>query len=100
MYMETMRRRWFSPEQKAELWERWKSGQSPSDIAHALERKTKGGVYRILALTGGIASVPRRRCAVALVLDEREEISRGIAAGGLLRPNAARVGGRPPPGSG
>jgi hypothetical protein len=41
--MERMRRRWSSQEQKAELWERWKNGQSPSDIAHALERKTKGG---------------------------------------------------------
>lgn len=27
--MERMRRRWFSQEQKTELWERWKNGQSP-----------------------------------------------------------------------
>ena len=93
--MERMRRRWFSQEQKAELWERWKGGQSPSDIAHALERKTKGGVYRILALSGGIAPVPRRRCPVALVLDEREEISRGIAAGRSIRRIAARLGRSP-----
>ena len=93
--MERMRRRWFSQEQKAELWERWKSGQSPSDIARALERKTKGGVYRILALTGGIAPVPRRRCPVALVLNEREEISRGIAAGRSIRRIAARLGRSP-----
>jgi IS30 family transposase len=93
--MERMRRRWFSQEQKAELWERWKSGQSPIDIARALERKNKGGVYRILALTGGIAPVPRRRCPVALVLDEREEISRGIAAGRSIRRIAARLGRSP-----
>jgi len=93
--MERMTRRWFSQEQKAELWERWKSGQSPSDIAHALERKTKGGVYRILALTGGIAPVARRRCPVTLVLDEREEISRGIAAGRSIRRIAARLGRSP-----
>ena len=43
----------FTREQKAELWERWKTGESPSDIARALERRTKGGVYRILASTGG-----------------------------------------------
>jgi len=55
--MEEVARIWFTPKQKAELWERWKNGQSPSDIAHALERKTKGGVYRILALNGGIAPV-------------------------------------------
>jgi hypothetical protein len=90
-----MRRRWFSQEQKAELWERWKSGQSPIDIARALERKNKGGVYRILALNGGIAPVPRRRCPVMLVLDEREEISRGIAAGRSIRRIAARLGRSP-----
>lgn len=93
--MERMRRRWFSQEQKAELWERWNSGQSPSDIAHALQRKTKGGVYRILALAGGIAPIPRRRCPLALVLDEREEISRGIAAGRSIRRIAARLGRSP-----
>jgi IS30 family transposase len=93
--MERMRRRWFSQEQKAELWERWKSGQSPIDIARALERKNKGGVYRILALNGGIAPVPRRRCPVTLVLDEREEISRGIAAGRSIRRIAARLGRSP-----
>ena len=52
--MERIRRPRFTREPKAELWERWKSGESPSDIARALERKTKGGVYRILASTGGI----------------------------------------------
>jgi hypothetical protein len=40
--MEKMRRRWSSQEQKAELWERWKSGQSPIDIAHALEMRHSG----------------------------------------------------------
>lgn len=93
--MEKMRRRWFSQEQKAELWERWKSGQSPIDIARTLERKNKSGVYGILALTGGIAPVARRRCPVVLVLEEREEISRGIAAGRSIRRIAARLGRSP-----
>ena len=69
-----------SPGQKAELWERWKGGPCASDIAGALAR-TKGAIHRVLALNGGIAPVARRRGPVALVLDEREEISRGIAAG-------------------
>ena len=85
MRMERIGRPRFTREQKAELWERWKSGQSPSDIARALERKNKGGVYRILASNGGIVPAARRRCAVVLVLDEREEISRGIAAGRSIR---------------
>ena len=93
--MEKMRRRWFSQEQKAELWERWKSGQSPIDIARALERKNKSGVYRILALTGGMVPVARRRCPAVLALNEREEISRGIAAGRSIRRIAAGLGRSP-----
>jgi hypothetical protein len=78
--MEGTSRIWFTPQQRAELWERWKNGQCVADIARALERKNESGVYRILAFNGGIAPEPRRRAAGALRLDEREEISRGIAA--------------------
>src|SRR5262245_44426474 len=81
MRMEGHARTWFTPKQKAELWERWKSGQCVADIARALERRNKSGVYRVLAGNGGIAPAPRRRALVALRLEEREEISRGIAAG-------------------
>ena len=52
-----------------------------ADIARALERRNKSGVYRVLALNGGIAPAPRLRASVALRLEERKEISRGIAAG-------------------
>ena len=45
---------------KAELWERWKSGQCASDIARELER-TKGAIHHVLAFDGGIAPVARRR---------------------------------------
>ena len=75
----------FTAAQKAELWERWWSGQCVADIAQALERRNKSGVYRTLALNGGIAPAPRRRARVALRGDEREEISRGIAAGRSMR---------------
>ena len=33
--MEGNARTWFTPKQKAELWERWKSGQCVADIARA-----------------------------------------------------------------
>jgi len=66
-----------SREKKAELWERWKSGQCASDIARARER-TKGAIHHVLAFNGGIAPVARRRCPVTLVLDEREEIPAGL----------------------
>jgi hypothetical protein len=64
--MEGTPRIWFTPQQRAELWERWKNGQCVADIARALERRNKSGVYRILALNGGIAPEPRRRAAGAL----------------------------------
>ena len=83
--MEGSARIWFTPQQRAELWERWKNGQCVADIARALERRNKSGVYRILAVNGGIAPEPRRRAAGALRLEEREEISRGIAAGQSMR---------------
>src|SRR6516164_9155635 len=83
--MEGTARIWFTPQQRAELWERWRNGQCVADIARALERRNKSGVYRILALNGGIAPEPRRRAAEALRLEEREEISRGIAAGRSMR---------------
>lgn len=83
---------WFTPKQRVELWERWKSGQCIADIARALERRNKSGVYRVLALNGGIAPAPRRRAAIALRLEEREEISRGIAAGHSIRQIAAGLG--------
>jgi len=82
----------FTPKQKVELWERWKSGQCIADIARSLERRNKSGVYRVLALNGGIAPAPRRRAAIALRLEEREEISRGIAAGRSIRQIAAGLG--------
>ena len=90
--MEGKARTRFTPNQKAELWDRWKNGQCVADIARGLERRNKSGVYRVLTLNGGIAPAERRRAPVALALEEREEISRGIAAGRSIRRIAARLG--------
>ena len=54
--MEGNARTRFTPKQKAELWERWKSGQCVADIARALERRNKSGVYRVLAGNSGADS--------------------------------------------
>jgi hypothetical protein len=82
---------WFTRQQRAELWERWKNGQCVADIARALERRNQSGVYRILALNGGIAPEPRRRAAGALRLEERcsqgrimRSTLRGVTAGIVL----------------
>ena len=90
--MEQVSRIWFTPNQKVELWGRWRSGQCIADIARALRRKNKSGVLRILALNGGIAPRLRGRAPVALELEEREEISRGIAAGCSIRRIARGLG--------
>ena len=83
---------WFTAAQKAELWDRWKNGQSAAAISRALDRKNKTGVERIVVLHGGIVPAPRRRALAALRLEEREEISR-LHGGGPVDP-ADRPGPR------
>jgi IS30 family transposase len=86
---------WFTSAQKAELWGRLKQGQSISSISRALDRRNKTGVQRIVSLQGGIAPSARRRAVSALGLAEREEISRGIAAGLAIRAIARSLGRAP-----
>ena len=83
---------WFTAAQKAELWERWKNGQSAAAISRALDRKNKTGVERIVVLHGGIVPAPRRRALAALRLEEREEVSHGIAVGRSIRQIAQGLG--------
>ena len=54
-------------------------------ISRALERRNKTGVLADGGLNGGIAPAPRCRAVAGLKLEEREEISRGIAAGRSVR---------------
>ena len=85
---------WFTAAQKAELWERWKNGQSAAAISRALERRNKT-IERIVVLHGGIAPASRGRALAALRLEEREEISRGIAVGRSIRQIAQGLGRAP-----
>ncbi len=78
--------------QRVELWQRWKGGQSLSDIGRALG-KAPGSVFGFVAATGGIAPLPRARAS--LTLADREDISRGLSAERSLRSIAAQLG-RPP----
>lgn len=45
---------------KKELWERWRAGQSISDIARALQ-KPAGSIHGMIEATGGISAPQRRR---------------------------------------
>ncbi len=76
---------------KEELWDRWRAGESISDIARALQ-KPAGSIHGMLEATGGFSPPQRRRRRCALTPAEREEISRGLATGESLRAIAARLG--------
>jgi len=55
----------FSSLQKAELWERWKRGDSISDISRALA-KNPGSIHGVLHGRVGIAPAERKRAAASL----------------------------------
>ena len=73
-----------SREQKVELWQRWKAGETLSDIGRALG-KHAASVFGVIASKGGFAPVSRSRRPGSLSMAEREEISRGLVAGHSLR---------------
>jgi len=73
-----------SVSQRADMWRRWKLGQSLHEIGRALG-KDHVVIQFLLARSGGIAPPARRRARRVLTLAEREDISRGIASGCSLR---------------
>jgi len=88
--MAQMGRPGLTASQKANLWNRWKHGQSLSEISRALG-KNPGSIHGVLSSHGGIFPIPRRRSRLALNLAEREEISRGIVAGMSIHQIAAKI---------
>src|ERR1700747_2912928 len=70
----------FSVEQQNLLWAMWRRGDSIRQMERTLG-ETLPWIRRFLRQSGGIPPVPRQRRAGHLSLVEREEISRGIAAG-------------------
>jgi len=86
-------RKW-TKEERQELWTRWHKGESLSAIARALARKP-ATVREFFLRTGGIEPPARRRRAGSLSLEEREEISRGLAEGLSLRAIARKLGRAP-----
>jgi transposase, IS30 family len=97
-----------SATQRADMWCRWKAGQSLHQIGRAFG-KSHVSIHFLLSQHGGIVPAARRRSLLALTLAEREDISRGIACGSSIRDIAkgleraastvsrevARHGGRP-----
>lgn len=77
-----------------EVWRRWKQGEAFSEIGRAIGA-AKQSVHEVVVARGGVAPAPRRRRPGSLRLSEREEISRGLAAGKTLRRIAEELGRAP-----
>jgi IS30 family transposase len=94
--------------QRADVWRRWKAGDSLHTIGRAVDRPHTS-IHCLLAHHGGIVPAVRRRSLLVLTAAEREDISRGLASGSSIRDIAkgleraastvsrevARHGGRP-----
>jgi IS30 family transposase len=83
-----------SPAVEDEIWARLRAGHAAKPTARALGLSTSG-VRGYLERCGGIRPAARRRSTGRLSLMEREEISRGLAAGLSLRAIAVGLGRAP-----
>jgi hypothetical protein len=77
--------------QQADVWIRWKAGESLHEIGRAYG-KPHNCIGCVLLSRGGIAPADRQRSGVALSLAEREDISRGIASDSSIRTIASGLG--------
>lgn len=81
----------YTPEQFDSIWGLYKGGNKLWDIAQALGINP-GSIHIVLHRHGGIAPYKRVVRKGHLSLEEREEISRGIAAGDSVRAIAKTLG--------
>ena len=84
----------FTEVEVVEVWERRQAGESNRLIGRRLGRSA-GSIRAFVESFGGVRPEPRRRSLRHLSLTEREEISRGIAAGEPLCAIADRLGRAP-----
>src|ERR1700694_648579 len=73
-----------SAAQRADVWRRWKAGESLHEIGRACG-KPHNCIRCVLLTSGGIAPAARRRSGLAPTLAWGEDISRGIACGSSIR---------------
>ncbi|ECW3734455.1 helix-turn-helix domain-containing protein, partial [Salmonella enterica] len=92
--MKRRTRIYYTPEQKAIIWDRYKQGDSLHDIARMFDRY-HSSIMPTIHQTGGYRPPVRKRHRLALSLDEREEISRGLVAKRSIRDIAAKLSRAP-----
>ena len=79
------------PEDRTTIWDMREAGVPVKRIARHLGRQNSS-LRRFIADAGGRRPTPRERSELRLSLAEREEISRGLAAGWSIRAIAAGTG--------
>jgi len=92
--MKSSKRRFFTQADKNLMWDRWQKGESLNSIAR-LFATSHSAISGVFSKTGGVRPPERRHSQMALTLAEREEISRGVAAGQSLRTIAKMLGRAP-----
>ncbi len=92
--MKQRTRIYYSAKQKAEMWDRWQRGESLNAIGRVFDRPSSS-IFQQLSPTGGIRPPPRKRSRLALTLQEREMISRGLACDLSFRAIAKQLGRSP-----
>lgn len=88
------RQRFFTEAQRREIWERYRSGESDASIARRFGRYPSA-IHQLIRRTGGVCPAEPLRSRLALSAPEREEISRGLAAGESMREIARRINRAP-----
>lgn len=86
-----MARAVFNPEQQDHVWAQWRRGRSVRAIAPEVGTDPQR-LGRYFAATGGVRARPPARAVRQLSASEREEISRGLAAGHSQRRIATALG--------
>ena len=84
----------FTEVEVVEVWKRRQAGESNRLIGRRLGRSA-GSIRAFVESSGGVRPLVRHRSARHLSLTEREEISRGVAAGESLTVIAGRLGRDP-----
>ncbi len=92
--MKQRTRIYYTESQKAQMWDRWERGESLRAIGRVFDRHSSS-IFGVLSPSGGIRPPERKRSRLALSLQEREEISRGIVCHLSLRTIASQLSRAP-----
>ena len=92
--MKPRKRIYYTPEQKAIIWDRYKQGDSLHEIARMFDRY-HSSIMPTIYQTGGFRPPVRKRHRLSLSLDEREQISRGLAEKCSIREIAKKISRAP-----